>query len=157
VDESLHGFATAATVWREMLRFPLVLVPVHLALIACLLLLATMTRFGSPAAPAEALHAGKAELLDNTAALLQYGGHSAPTLRRYFGRTLQDVQRGLHEREGLEAAALLASLQAASKARGVQVNLQALEREAQEVASEASTLAVAGRIHQWRREMLHES
>src|SRR5262249_39118671 len=54
VDESLHGFATAATVWREMLRFPLVLVPVHLALIACLLLLATMTRFGSPAAPAEA-------------------------------------------------------------------------------------------------------
>src|SRR5262249_24914982 len=148
VDEALHGFASAATVWREILRFPLVFVPVHLALVACLLLLATVTRFGSPAAAPEGWRAGKRDLLDITAALLQYGGNSTHTLRRYFTRTLQDVQRALHEREGLEPAALIASLQAASKARGVRVDLQTLEGEVQEVASEAATLAAAGRIYQ---------
>ena len=162
VDESLHGHAHTATVWREMLRFPLVLVSIHIAIVVLLLLIATMTRYGSPVVAAPTVRPGKEYLIDNTAAMLQYGHHSAHALQRYFTRTLQDVHRRLRGPEAAEPDVLRAWLQSMSTSRGSGLDLAALEREIRDLVMRRSDdakriLAAAGRIHRWRQEMLHES
>jgi len=164
-DETLHGFGGEPGFWREMLTFPLVLVLAHALLTTLVLVWAGMSRFGAPRKPPPGILAGKESLIDNTAELVRFGGHSGHSLGRYFVAALRDVSGSLHAPEGLERAALINWLRALGKARGRVRDLGALEKAVETVAREGRrrkgqehrVVKAARDIHAWREEILHGS
>jgi len=159
-DETLHGFEDQPSLWKALFRFPLVLVTLHLLICAVLLLWAAVGRFG-PARPAPPpLPSGKDFLIRNTAALLHFGGHDAPALRRYLGTSIHHVRNDLHAPRDLDPAALRTWLERVRVDRGGKISLPDLEREVWEVTNLAREhpkriIDLAARIHRWRTEMTH--
>jgi hypothetical protein len=159
LDETLHGHEWVPSLWRELLRFPLLLAVIQVALILAVLLWAGMAHFGAPLSAATALAAGKTVLIDNTAALLRSAGHSGHTVGRYFDAGLQDVARALHAPAAATPAELRGWLTRVARARGVRIDLRGLEEQVDRVRGRKTTiaapvLAAAARVHRWRKEML---
>jgi hypothetical protein len=156
-DESFHGAAHDEGPWRALLRFPLVLALLQALLAAALLLWGGMRRFGAPLPSDPPLPAGKAALIDSTAELLRFGGHSAHALDRYLRSSVQEVASALHAPGELRGGALDAWLdRLGTRARLPAV--EALRGEAGAAASSpAALLESARRIHLWRTRMLHGS
>lgn len=95
-DETLHGVRIEPSLWHALGRFPLVLVPVHLLLLAALVAWMANGRFGAALAPAPALGAGKAFLIDNVAALLRRGTSPLHALHRYRHLCVRRAAEVLH-------------------------------------------------------------
>jgi hypothetical protein len=162
-DETMHGFRSEPSPWRVLFEFPLALATIQALLAVGLLLWAATGRFGKPVTGADsALAPGKEFLIDNTAALLRFGGHSGGALLRYLQTTAQDAARALHAPANLDEAATARWLDELAGARGLAIRLADLEDEAGE-AAEARTdrnrrvVDAARRIHRWRQEMTHGS
>jgi hypothetical protein len=129
-DETLHGLTRPPSVWSELLAFPWSLVCASAALGLLALLVARGRRFGVPEPAAPAIAPGKRFLIDNTAALLGYGGHTTDALERYLAAAVQAVP-GPPDRDAVAA----------------------FEREIRAVAGRPQrALAIAARIHRWRQE-----
>jgi hypothetical protein len=159
LDETLHGHERVPSLWRELFTFPLAVASVQGALVIGLLVWAGLGRFGAPVPPPPALSAGKGVLVENTAALLRLGGHSAYTLARYLESLKHEVARTLHAPAGLAPAELLDRLRRLGRRRRVTEDLGALETSVARLREDAApppaaVLAVARRVHRWRQEML---
>lgn len=154
-DETLHGHAAPESVWHLLLEFPLVLVPLQAGVVVLLLLWAATRRFGAPAPPPRALGRGAGVLIEHTALLLGFGGHSGYALARYWQVSVRGVREALHAPHDAEGPALWAWLAQVGRARGVEVDPGALDAA---VAAAGrghgrDVLAVARRIHAWRAAM----
>ena len=161
-DETLHGVEATPNVWRAMFRFPLVLVLIQALIGAAILLWAATGRFGAPTPETPALDAGKRFLVENTADLMQFGGHAAGALDRYWKTTVQDVARATHAPPHLPRAELEEWLGRAGGARGVHSGMQDLEKAVERVRGDGpheskDIVATAAGIHRWRREMIDGS
>ena len=161
-DETLHGFKSEPSIWRVLFEFPLVLATIQVLLAVALLLWAGTGRFGRPAPAAPPIAPGKEFLIDNTAALLRFGGHAGFALRRYLATSAQEVARALHAPAHVLAAGATGWLDQVAAARGVRLRLANLEREVEEAGQArreraGRVVATARRIHQWREEMTHGS
>ncbi len=160
-DETVHGFALERSIWRELFRFPLAFATVHAALALILLLWAGMVRFGTPELVPPELGEGRRALIDNTADLLAYGGHSAHALRRSFDRAVDDVLARYGD-ETLRRRERLAAVEAIAAQRGVTVDVRRIAADVSNVvavagrrgASARRIVAIARRVHAWRRETL---
>jgi hypothetical protein len=151
VDETVHGHTLEPSVWNELGRFPLSLVTLSAALVLGALIWSASRRFGPPLAAPPALAPGKQFLVDNTAALLAHGGHSAETLARYHQACLADVAKALHARpEDVPALARARELPA-------ELDPEQLAREVASAPKPARALAIAVRLHRFRQEMIHGS
>jgi hypothetical protein len=166
MDETLHGHISTPSLWRELFSFPLSLASASVLIVLAILLWSAMGRFGKPLPPLSAMAPGKRFLIDNTAELIRYGGHAAHALERYLHATVQDVARASHAPAHLGPAELRDWLLRAARARKVEIDLVALEREVADVVGPGPTsghrqavraLATAGRIHRWRQEMTNGS
>ena len=160
IDETLHGYIASASIWRELLRFPLVLTTIQALLAGALLLWMAVLRFGSPAPAAVGAGPTKEYLIENTADLLLQGGQGAHTLRRYFQTSLQEVAHRLHAPPTLPVEALPDWLEAAGAARGVSTRLGDLGHRIEGAATagiaDAEVLVrLAGDVYTWRKEMMH--
>jgi hypothetical protein len=160
IDETLHGHEVRPTVWRELVEFPLVLATAHGVLLLVVLAWAAVRRFGAPERPPPAIEPGKGFLIENTAELLRYGGHSGHTLRRYWFNTLQEVGQRLNAPSHLGSVELRRWLDELATERGVEPPVEELGLAVDElgVASERrqgrAVLRLARRIHDWRKDML---
>jgi hypothetical protein len=159
LDETLHGHERVPSLWRELFTFPLAVASAQGALIVAFLVWAGLGRFGAPIPPPAALSAGKGVLVENTAALLRLGGHSAYTLGRYLESLKYEVARTLHAPAGLAPPELRERLRRLGRRRRVTEDLAALETSvarlrAEKAPAPAAVLAVARRVHRWRQEML---
>jgi hypothetical protein len=159
LDETLHGHERVPSLWRELFTFPLAAASVQGALVVAFLVWAGLTRFGAPLPAPAALSAGKGVLVENTAALLRLGGHSAYTLARYLESLKYEVARTLHAPAGLAPAELRDRLRRLGRRRRVTEDLGALEASVARLKDDAApapaaVLAVARRVHRWRQEML---
>jgi hypothetical protein len=159
LDETLHGHERVPSLFRELFTFPLALVTFQTALAIGFLVWSGVSRFGAPLPPVPVLEAGKGVLVDNTAALLRLGGHSAYTLGRYLDSLTQEVGRVLHAEEGGKPGELRARLRRIARRRRVTEDLDAIESAVERLRREkspapAAVLAVARRVHRWREEML---
>jgi hypothetical protein len=142
-DETLHGHVRVPSLWRELFTFPWSLVTASGLFALAALLFARTRRFGAPAPAQPAIAPGKLFLIDNTAALLAYGGHAAHALERYLAVAVADVT---------------AKNRPPSRELSNLPNLKELEADVRDVARHpARALAVADRIHRWRQEMLDGS
>lgn len=159
IDETIHGFEREPSIWRELFSFPLVLFIAHGALLVALLLWAGMGRFGAPQREGLARAPGRQSLVGNTAELLRYRGQVGSALTKYYRGALTDARRALRAPTGLTQAELLDWLERMSERRGTTDQVGALRKlvASREAAgsSAAHMLAVAGRIHRWRTEILH--
>jgi hypothetical protein len=159
VDETLHGHAAARNLWRELGRFPLVLVLVQSLLAIAVLVWSASFRFGRPQPDLPALAAGKELLIDNTAGLLLHGGHAGAGLRRYLELNVRRVAAAYHLRAELEPPERRARLERIGAGRGAS-NLEALERQVTQVAADRSpgaaarVVRAARRVRTWTTEML---
>ncbi len=159
LDETLHGHERAPSLWRELFTFPLAVASVQGAFVVAFLVWAGLGRFGAPLPAPSPLSAGKGVLVENTAALLRLGGHSAYTLGRYLESLKHEVARTLHAPAGLAPAELRDRLRRLGRRRRVTEDLAALETSVTRLREErapapAAVLAIARRVHRWRQEML---
>jgi hypothetical protein len=160
VDETLHGHQLRPTVWRELVELPLVLATVHGALVLALLAWAAVRRFGAAQKPPPPIEPGKGFLIENTAELLRYGGHSGHTLRRYWFNTLTEVGQRLNAPTQLSSVELRRWLAHEADRRGISPPVEALASEVDELSAASekrhgrAVLRVARRVHDWRQDML---
>lgn len=153
-DEVIHGYAQPPSLLRALFRFPIVLATLQVLICALLAVWAAMVRFGPRRAAPPPLAPGKDFLIQNTAALLHYGGHHADALRRYLAQSVAAVRHVLHAPQ-LGPVALTAWLDRVGRARGIAESLEALERDAHTADTPNRTIEVADRVHRWRMEMTH--
>jgi hypothetical protein len=157
IDESVHGFGRAPSLWAELFQFPLVLVTIHFGALAALVLWAMMGRFGRPEPAPPRLPPGKLALVDNTAELLGFGGFTAHSLRQYRDLTLREgaVSSGLPS--DLEHGELVAKLASVSRARGIGIDLAALDRDIDALEghrTDVRRMLTLGRtVHRFRKEL----
>lgn len=119
-DEAVHGIAGAPESPLTLLvTFPYSVLTLQVLVAIALLLGATMARFGPPETAPPALRFGKAALIANAAALLDYAGHQDEVLRRHARITLADAGRQLHAPANLDGPGLAAWLDRIGAARGV--------------------------------------
>jgi hypothetical protein len=170
-DEVSHGHLDEPAVWRELFAFPGALIPIHGLLALFLLLWASVDRFGDPARDTPPLPPGYSGLMDNTADLFVFTGHSLYGLTRYYQSAVADVAAAL--KLPLSHPDLHSHLARAAAARKVTLDIGDLharlvqlvpdsaakgETTSRDTASETrAALALAGEIYQWKMEMLHGS
>jgi hypothetical protein len=159
LDETMHGHERVPSLFRELFTFPLALATFQVVLAIAFLVWSGAARFGAPVPPLPVLEAGKGVLVDNTAALLRLGGHSAYTLGRYLDSLTQEVARVLHADSAGKPGEARARLRRIGRRRRVTEDLAAIESAVERLRGEkspapAAVLAVARRVHRWREEML---
>ena len=160
VDETLHGHEVAPNIWRSLFTLPLGLATAQGAVLLLLLLWAAGGRFGAPLPPEPGLARGKGLLIANTAALLQFGGHSKSVLDRYLLSTLREVAQALHAPSDLDGAELNDWLAAVGARRSTTIDPRHLAREVKRIGAAgvraaAGIPALAGEIHRYKEEILN--
>ncbi len=160
IDETIHGFEAEPALTRAVFETPLAITAVIAVVTLAVLLWAATARFGAPLPTARPIAPGKAGLIDNTAGLLEFGGHGVAILNRYLRVTLRDVSLALHAPAQLRGDALVTWFDRVGKRRGVGVTCaeicQAVAEVARQQRSDGARLArVAQSVNRWKQEMLH--
>jgi hypothetical protein len=154
-DETVHGYvARPASPAKLLFQFPFVIATAQAALTILLLLWATLGRFGAPEPAPSPLDPGKAGLIHNAAALIDYAGHRVVMVRRYVQAALREAALQLHAPRGLENAALIDWLRQVGQARGVSVDCGEIAAESERHTDDAGLAACARAIHQWKGEII---
>ena len=107
IDETIHGFEAEPGLSRALLETPLAITAMIAAIALAVLMWAATARFGSPLPTKRPIKPGKAGLIDNTAGLLEFGGHGVAILNRYLRVALRDASARLHAPSTLRDAELL--------------------------------------------------
>ena len=159
-DETVHGFQkTRISPIKLLFRLPFGVVTILACCTAALLVLAGTSRFGVPRVPKPILDFGKANLIGNSARLLDYAGHHSFVLRRYVGMTIRSVAEVLHAPRNLDEPALAAWLDQIGKTRGVEKSCASIVQtvtylDTGERRSLHRLFESAWDIHRWKREIL---
>lgn len=120
IDEVIHGYRQPPSLGRLLLSFPLVLATIQVFLILLVVLWASVGRFGS--ARRSSLQAAFSEqfYVQNTAELLEHGGHSAYMVERYVWMVIEQLGRQLNAPAELERTELMLWVHHLSEARQLQ-------------------------------------
>lgn len=157
VDEVVHGFKKAASIWAELVTFPLVLLTAHLLALLALALWAAMARFGAPRPFPPRVAPGSGTLIDNTATLLGLGGYTGHAIREYWRSTLRALTRAFAVPRPATGGELEA-LQRLATQRGLSEDVADLAARVATIRHKKGdarrALALARRIHRFREEML---
>jgi hypothetical protein len=158
-DEAIHGYVSqGASPLLILVTFPYVLATAQGVLAICLLLWATVGRFGKAEPLAPALAAGKLGLIGNIAELLGFAGHQEVVVQRYVQETLRDVARLLHA-PTLPEGKLVPWLSRIGAMRGIDMDCADIlrrleERSATGARAPLALMAVARDIYRWKREII---
>ena len=157
-DETMHGFESNPSIWKELFTFPLVLVVLHITLLLGVLLWATMGRFGAPQKPPPALEPGTAFLVSSTADLLRHGTRAPRALGRFLDVTLRTAATALHAPSTLRGEERDAWLDRIAARRGVELRVADLRAAVRHAEGKPSRVrAAAQEIYRWREEIQHGS
>lgn len=159
VDESCHGSGVESGFWNEALRFPLVLLVLHVSLIAGAILWGAFGRFGPPRTETVGYEAGSRRLVESTAELLRFGGHGAEALRRYVKIAVDEACRRLNGPASGALGSKLAWLSGRGSGR-VRTDITALAARAASTpvrSNEEKVRELALAIDRWRQEIVHGS
>lgn len=162
IDEVLHGLRRIPTLYEQLLRFPLVLGTIQVALLLLFGVWAGLGRFGPPRRAPVGFAAGKEFFIDHTAELLTLGKHSGYSVERYLWMVLDDLTHQLNAPRNLSRPDRVAWLQSLATARGLEVDLDAMVRRAVIAANgdrarPRQLVALALDIYRFRKDMIDES
>jgi hypothetical protein len=155
-DETVHGHVQTPSLLRVLFGFPLVLATIQVLVCALLAIWAAMVRFGPRRAAPPPLAPGKDFLIENTAALLRYGGHHVDALQRYLAATVVQVRQTLHAPDHLGPSALGEWFERVRLLRGGTIGLFDLEKQVGSAAAHPQRVVeLADLVYRWRMEMTH--
>lgn len=160
VDEVLHGYGLTETIWRALLRFPLICVSLHLTALLALVLWATTARFGRPLRPPSRLPPGKLTLLENTARLLGLADRSKYALDRYLHLTVAHATRRAAVASDLSFRQQLERLSHLGRRRKLSEDLGMLAWKIDRLPNDVEprkVLELARALYRWRKEFLDGS
>jgi hypothetical protein len=152
---SLHGFGGGRSLLKLAFAPPFLAVTLCAAAAAGLAGWQAAVRFGPNARPRPAFALGKQALADNAAALIKLSGREPRMARRYAELTQARAAHAVAAPPGDEQATA-GYLDALPRASADSPRLFALQAEARGARTREQLLAVARRLHQWRREIARE-
>jgi hypothetical protein len=157
-DETAHGFERAEGFFRELFRFPLVLLTAQGAAVLGWTLWAGMGRFGKPAASRAPLESGKRVLIDSVAKLMSVAGRIELALPRYVEQTIQSVAARYSLPPALPEREVLSRLRSIAAKRGVDFDLAAAQSKAWalEAGRTQEAMSLALHLHHYRELMTHD-
>ncbi len=161
IDEVMHGHEAMPSLWQQLLRFPFILGTLQVLLLLGFAIWAGAMRFGPPREEEEAIAPGKAVLIENTAELLTFGGHTGYSAERYVWMVLRDTAANLNAPPTLTDQELVEWLQAEADVRGVDIRLKEVAHRTIHLSVEDKSakpkdlLKLARKVHAFREEMLH--
>lgn len=157
VAEEIHGYAVTPSIWRALLRPPLVLVTLHLTALVVLVLWAGTGRFGRPLPAPPRVAPGKGTLVENTALLLAAGAHYDESVDQYLQWTARRTAERFSIPTGGGLRRLVARLARLGERRGVSVDLDRVARGVVTLAGRGKdprrALDLARDLYRWRKEM----
>lgn len=162
IDETIHGFTRQPNLWRAIFEPPFVLATVQVAAVLAMLVWAAVGRFGPPLKTERVFAPGAATLLDTSAGLLKPGRHGGRILRRYGDGVARDVAERLHAPQAATDTQRAEWFDRVGRVRKVGLSFREIEAElvatdAAHSNSAARLTAIAGKLHQWKRDMLDGS
>lgn len=146
VDETIHGFVHADSIWTFLLTPPWLGATLLALLAAVLTVWLAAIRFGAALAGAPAVHSGKTSLVANGAGLLVHGGHLRHIVARYGAATVADVAERLRIGGAGDEETQRALLDEAARRRGLTLRIGEVRHD--------RPVAAARHYHAWKREML---
>jgi len=146
IDETVHGFVHAETIWTFLLTPPWLGASLLALLAAALTVWTAATRFGAPIATPPIRQSGKTSLAANGAGLLVHGGHLRHIAERYGAATVADVAERLRIGGTGDENELRVLLDAAAQRRGRPLRIGQVRHD--------QPVAAARHYHAWKREML---
>lgn len=160
IDETVHGFRIDPNIWKLMVSRDYLGATALSATAILLVLLAASVRFGKALPSHQSLSVGKLALIENTAVLLEYGGHEHETLEQYFENARRDVAQALHAPSDLSQAELIDWLDRIAENRKLELRLALLSKQLDDKLdakklNRAAQLRIATMIHKWKSEMIH--
>jgi hypothetical protein len=162
-DETIHGFKMSEeSPINIMFRFPMWIVTLMTVLAGGIMVYAGSGRFGAPVPEVREMDFGKSILIENSARLLDYGGHHSYVLKRYVTMTLREAARALRAPDGMDEPALVIWLDRVGHARGVNMSvasiLEAIHYGERHGEKKLTMLYEAVRnVHSWKGEILNGS
>lgn len=156
-DETCHQLGTSDGFWREMFRFPMVIILAQFALLFGAILWHSLGRFGAPKLEVIGLEAGSRRLVDSTAELLHFSRRRAPALRSYLRLAIEEACRLLSgPKTGSLAtrAEWLAERERKDLTEGI-VSISRRVGALGETVSPDSLRELALAIDRWRQEIVH--
>lgn len=159
-DETVHGYrAPGLNPLRLPFEFPFSLVTGLGAAALALTLWTAMVRFGPARTLPPPLPAGKRALIRNAARLIGLAGRGEPVVASYVEATLREAGRRLRAPQRLDEVGLVAWLDRAGRARGVEIDLPALVERAGALrrgapADAPALVRLAGDAYRWKRRIL---
>ncbi|MGM0557230.1 MAG: DUF4350 domain-containing protein [Myxococcota bacterium] len=160
-DETLHGFESEPAFTRAIFEFPLVLITLNFVLLIIVAIWAGMGRFGKPREAEPAIAPGKRFLIDNTAQLLQTGGHDTHMLRRLAWAIVEHVGREIRAPSELERWERVRWIDKVNERRGLEFELEPFMKSIESLASgrdsarPATMLERARTLYEWKEDILH--
>jgi hypothetical protein len=160
-DETLHGFESEPAFTRSIFEFPLVLITLNFVLLVIVAIWAGLGRFGRPRASDPPIEPGKRFLIDNTAQLLQTGGHDTHMLRRLAWAIVDHVGREIRAPSELERWEKVRWIDKVNERRGLEFELEPFMKSIESLASgrdsaRASVMLKKARaLYEWREDILH--
>jgi hypothetical protein len=161
LDETLHGFESEPAFTRSIFEFPLVLITLNFVLLVIVAIWAGLGRFGRPRASDPPIEPGKRFLIDNTAQLLQTGGHDTHMLRRLAWAIVDHVGREIRAPSELERWEKVRWIDKVNERRGLEFELEPFMKSIESLASgrdsaRASVMLKKARaLYEWREDILH--
>lgn len=149
-DVSLHGFASGRSLLKLAFSPPFLAATLCAAAAAGLAGWQAAVRFGPRVRPRPTLALGAEALTDNAAMLIRLSGREHRMAARYAELTETAVLRAVRPLTGVRAPDHLDRL---GRRRPGGAPWSALRREAEAVRTREALLAVARRMHVWRREV----
>lgn len=157
-DEVCHGRLHRGALVASLLRAPALPLTLQTLLVALLAAWAWSGPFGTPRDAVPASTGGREAFVGTTARLIVGAPNEGMSLERYWRYACDDVAEALHI-SAVSNRSRLDKLAAASAARGATGDPRALADEVTEAADgpprPETWIAVAAKVHRWRREMLH--
>jgi hypothetical protein len=147
-DETIHGHRLEPSFFRELGRFPLVLVAVQLLLLFAVLLWTASARFGAAVPSPPPLAAGKAFLVENVVALLNRRGRHGVAVRRFARQRVRAAADRLRVPRGSSDDVCRDWLLARMSDQTLRDELATLLERVGDDLSSAAALAAARRIHE---------
>lgn len=158
IDETLHGFERAPSLWRELLELPLGLFTLQAFLLGLLAAWAAVRRFGRPLPPPPRLAAGTATLVDNTAGLLSFGGHHGNAVKRYLQLVAEQAAEVFGVPAHLGRRERIVRLAEIGRTRGAREDLEEIARRVAGLGERGAdphrALNLARRLAAWRGEVI---
>jgi hypothetical protein len=157
LDETCHGYRGGGSFWRELVEPPLALFTAQLGLLALMVVWRGLERFGPPRAARPRFRPGVTTLVETTARLLSGAGYSGHAVRAYWALIVRRVAARYGIPRSVDDAERRRRLARFAAARGVRPDPRRLEQAVDTVpdghAGRRRALAVARRVHTWRRGM----